>query len=127
MMSIEDIIDILAVDLLGMIPEDEMVVITTNRGEPVINDAHSRSGWHIAICAAYYREEVPLLSMEEDGIFTKIRRIIALNRRRVNWVLEFITKLFSKDSTSSRNIAKERLRLVLVQDRANVSRSCCWI
>ena len=32
MMGIDDIIDILAVDLLGVIPEDEMIVITTNRG-----------------------------------------------------------------------------------------------
>jgi len=36
-------------------------------------------------------------------------------------VLEFISKLFGKDNTSSRNIAKERLRLVLVHDRANVT------
>ena len=35
MMSIDDIIDILAVDLLGVIPEDEMIVIMTNRGESV--------------------------------------------------------------------------------------------
>ena len=35
-------------------------------------------------------------------------------------MLEFIAKLFNRD-TSSRNIAKERLRLVLVHDRANVS------
>jgi len=77
MMSIEDIIDILAVDLLGMIPEDEMVVITTNRGEPVINDPHSRSGMaYRNIVRRITGEQVPLLSMEEDSIFGKIRRII---------------------------------------------------
>lgn len=35
-------------------------------------------------------------------------------------MLEFITRLFSKDG-GSKNIAKERLRLVLVHDRASIS------
>jgi len=36
-------------------------------------------------------------------------------------VLEFITRMFNRDSVASKNVAKERLRLVLVHDRANVS------
>jgi cell division topological specificity factor len=36
-------------------------------------------------------------------------------------VLEFIQKFFGKETACSKNIAKERLRLVLVHDRANVS------
>jgi len=36
-------------------------------------------------------------------------------------VLEFITRIFNKDGVASKNVAKERLRLVLVHDRANVS------
>ncbi|MFZ5647058.1 MAG: cell division topological specificity factor MinE [Bacillota bacterium] len=36
-------------------------------------------------------------------------------------MLDFITRFFNKDSGSSKNIAKERLRLVLVHDRASVS------
>ncbi len=35
MMSVEDVTDILAVDLLGVIPDDEKVVIATNQGEPL--------------------------------------------------------------------------------------------
>lgn len=35
-------------------------------------------------------------------------------------MLDFITKLFGKDS-GSKNVAKERLRLVLVHDRTSVS------
>ncbi|KJS03866.1 MAG: cell division inhibitor MinD [Peptococcaceae bacterium BRH_c4a] len=77
MMSIDDIIDILAIDLLGVVPEDEMVVITTNRGEPVVSDDRCRSG------AAYRNivrritgEQVPLLSLDEGGFMGKIRRMI---------------------------------------------------
>ena len=36
MMSVDDVSEILAIDLLGVIPDDEQVVIGTNQGEPVI-------------------------------------------------------------------------------------------
>ena len=35
MMSVEDVTEILAVELLGAIPDDEAVVIATNQGEPL--------------------------------------------------------------------------------------------
>ena len=38
MMSVEDVTEILAVDLLGVIPDDEQVVIATNQGEPVVGE-----------------------------------------------------------------------------------------
>jgi len=36
-------------------------------------------------------------------------------------MFDFINRMFKKESASSKNVAKERLRLVLVHDRANVS------
>jgi len=36
-------------------------------------------------------------------------------------LLEFLLRVFGKENASSRNVAKERLRLVLVHDRADVS------
>lgn len=36
-------------------------------------------------------------------------------------MLDFLNKIFGRDSSNSKNVAKERLRLVLVHDRANVS------
>ncbi|SHE53119.1 cell division topological specificity factor MinE [Desulforamulus putei] len=36
-------------------------------------------------------------------------------------MLEFLSRVFGRESTGSKNVAKERLRLVLVHDRANVS------
>lgn len=77
MMSIEDIIDILAIDLLGVVPEDEMVVITTNRGEAVVCDDHSRSGQaYRNIVRRITGQQVPLLSLEEGGLMSRIRRMI---------------------------------------------------
>jgi septum site-determining protein MinD len=79
MMSIDDIIDILAVDLLGVVPEDEAVIITTNRGEAVVQDDRSRSGMAFRnIVRRITGEQVPLLDLEEGGLFSKIRRFIGL-------------------------------------------------
>lgn len=36
-------------------------------------------------------------------------------------LLEFVNRMLGKENTSSKNIAKERLRLVLVHDRASIS------
>jgi septum site-determining protein MinD len=80
MMSIDDIIDILAVDLIGIIPEDDMIVITTNRGEPVVLDLGSRSGLaYRNINRRILGEDVPLMSIEEDGFFRRLRKIIGLS------------------------------------------------
>ncbi|MCL6505936.1 MAG: S46 family peptidase [Bryobacteraceae bacterium] len=80
MMSIEDMIDILAIDLLGVIPEDEMIVITTNKGEPVVLDQNSRSGQaYRNITRRVLGEDVPMMNLEEEGgFFKKLRKIIGL-------------------------------------------------
>lgn len=79
MMSIEDIIEILAVDLLGVVPEDEMVVVSTNRGEMVVVNNASKSGQaYRNIVRRIEGEEVPMMNLEESGLFSKLRRIIGL-------------------------------------------------
>jgi septum site-determining protein MinD len=77
MMGIDDILDILAVDLLGVVPEDEAVIITTNRGETVVQDERSRSGQaYRNIVRRIVGEEIPLINLDEGGFFNKIRRFI---------------------------------------------------
>ncbi|VAX76924.1 Septum site-determining protein MinD [Serratia symbiotica] len=44
MLSIEDVLDILCIPLLGVIPEDQSVLRASNQGEPVILDAESDAG-----------------------------------------------------------------------------------
>ncbi len=77
MMGIDDILDILAVDLLGVVPEDEAVIITTNRGEAVIQDERSRSGQaYRNIVRRITGEQVPFINLEEGGLLSKIRRLM---------------------------------------------------
>ena len=40
-MSISDIDDILAIDILGVVPDDQDIIVSTNRGEPVVTDSKS--------------------------------------------------------------------------------------
>ena len=44
MMNREDIEDILAIDLLGIVPDDEEIVISTNKGEPAVIERRSLAG-----------------------------------------------------------------------------------
>lgn len=80
MMNIEDIIDILAVDLLGVIPEDEKIIVTTNKGDPVIQDERSLSGEAFRnITRRILGEPVPLMDLERNGnLFSRLRRMVRL-------------------------------------------------
>src|SRR5690554_460020 len=81
MMDIDDMIEILAINLLGVVPEDENIVISTNRGEPIVlKFEKSRAG------QAFYNiahringEELPLMSLEKDTIMQKIKKIVGLS------------------------------------------------
>src|SRR6056297_3084424 len=79
MMDIDDMIEILAVNLLGVVPEDEYIVISTNKGEPVVYTDNKRSGQAFKnIALRIEGEELPLMALEEDTIVTKIKRMMGL-------------------------------------------------
>jgi septum site-determining protein MinD len=81
MMGIEDIIEILAIDLLGVIPDDETIIITTNKGEPAVYDQNSRAGQAFRnIARRIMGEEVPLMNLEEEGFLSKFKKFFGFNR-----------------------------------------------
>jgi len=79
MLSIEDILDILAIDLLGIIPDDDSVVISTNRGEPAVNDDASKAGQAFRnIVRRIDGEEVPLMSLNSSqGFFGRLKGLFS--------------------------------------------------
>lgn len=74
MMSVEDVTDILAIDLLGIVPDDEDIVISTNSGEPVVLNPKSVSGQaYRNIAKRILGEDVPLINLyNNESIFSKI-------------------------------------------------------
>lgn len=70
MMDIDDIVDILAIDLIGVIPEDEYIVVSTNRGEPAVTNPSSLAGKaYKNIVQRLMGEEVPFLKLEVPESF----------------------------------------------------------
>ncbi len=68
MLSVEDVVELLAIELLGIIPEDESIVINTNRGIPVVLDPKSKAGQAFHnIARRLLGEEVPFMPVEEES------------------------------------------------------------
>lgn len=80
MMTIDDIIDILAVDLLGVVPDDEKIVVSTNRGEPAITDSKSSAGQaYRNITKRLLGENIPILDVQsEEGFLNKIKKLFGV-------------------------------------------------
>lgn len=80
MMSIDDIIDILAIGLIGVVPDDEKIVVSTNRGEPAITDDKALAGQaYRNIVRRIKGEEVPFMTFNEDQSFVdKLKKLFGL-------------------------------------------------
>jgi septum site-determining protein MinD len=73
MMSVDDVCDILAAELLGIIPDDEDVIDSANRGEPLVLDPSRRSaGIFEKIARRLEGELVPFTPLEAPSIFGRI-------------------------------------------------------
>ena len=74
MMSIADVVDILGIDLIGAVPDDESIVVATNKGEPAVTDEESFAGQaYRNIVKRIQGEDVPIMRFERDaGLFNKI-------------------------------------------------------
>lgn len=81
MMSIEDVVDILSVNLIGAVPDDENIVISTNQGEPLVGSDTLAGKAYMNICRRIIGEDVPLLDLMVNGIFAKLFKKI--NREKI--------------------------------------------
>ncbi|NLM73189.1 MAG: septum site-determining protein MinD [Clostridiaceae bacterium] len=80
MMSIEDIVDILAIGLIGVVPDDEQIIISTNKGEPAVTDNKSMAGQaYRNITKRIMGEDVPLMDLNtSDGFLSKMKRLFGI-------------------------------------------------
>lgn len=67
MMSVEDVLELLSANLIGVIPEDTGIITSTNKGEPIVNDEKSLAGQaYRNVAKRIIGEDVPYLNLEED-------------------------------------------------------------
>ena len=74
MLSAEDVLDLLAIKLIGIVPEDEGVIVGTNRGNPVALDPKSRAGQAFRNIARRLKgEEVPFMDLDSGtGLWSRL-------------------------------------------------------
>ena len=79
MLSIEDLREILVIPLLGIIPDDERIIVSTNRGEPLVleeNPSIPAMAFN-NIAKRLQGEDIPYLDLRaaHDHLITRIRRL----------------------------------------------------
>lgn len=69
MMSIDDVVDILSISLIGAVPDDENIVISTNNGDPLVGSDTLAGKAYMNICRRVMGEEVPMLDLSGKSSF----------------------------------------------------------
>lgn len=73
MLSVEDVCDVLSIELLGVVPDDEEIIDTTNRGEPVVLSEGNRLGAiYEKIARRLEGELVPFTSFDNQSLFGRL-------------------------------------------------------
>ena len=78
MMDVADVLEVLGIDLIGIVPEDELIIVSINKGEPIVYEKRSRAGSaYINAAQRIIGKEVPLEEVEEATTFMeRLRRMI---------------------------------------------------
>jgi septum site-determining protein MinD len=79
MLSPSDVEDILSVSLLGVIPDDEQVVIATNQGEPLAETVSAAGRAYRDICLRLTGEDIPVELFRSVSFWTKVSGIFHKN------------------------------------------------
>ena len=75
MMDVEDIVDLLSIDLIGVVPDDEYIITQTNKGEPVVSNHKSPSGKaYIEIARRILGENIEVtIPGRKESFFAKLK------------------------------------------------------
>ena len=79
MLDVSDIIETLSIKLLGVVPDDKNITVSTNRGEPIVLDDNARAGQAFKnIASRITGEEVPIMDLhtvENEGFFSSLMKL----------------------------------------------------
>lgn len=75
MMNVDDIIDILNIDLIGIVPDDQDIIVSTNKGEPAVVNQKSLAGQgYRNITERLNGNNVPLMDLDANTFMGKLKR-----------------------------------------------------
>ena len=73
MLSIDDVCEILSIELLGIIPDDEEIIDTTNRGEPlVLGEGYRLRSIYEKIVRRLEGDLIPFTNLDAPGFFGRL-------------------------------------------------------
>jgi septum site-determining protein MinD len=77
MLSAEDVLDLLAIELIGIVPEDENVIVGANRGAPIALEPKSKAGQAFRnIALRLQGQQVPFLDLDSQGsLWDRLQRL----------------------------------------------------
>ncbi|MFF2480549.1 septum site-determining protein MinD [Paenibacillus sp. NPDC058071] len=80
MLDVDEICQVLAVDLIGIVPDDEKVIKAANAGEPTVMDPSSRAAIaYRNIARRILGDMVPLMLLDEKaGAFKRFRKFLGI-------------------------------------------------
>ena len=78
MLAAADVLELLAIELVGIVPEDQAVLVSTNRGSPIAMDNKSKTGQAFRnIAARLSGEQVPFAAANGDnGFLGRLSKLI---------------------------------------------------
>ena len=76
MLSTDDVVELLAIDLLGIVPQDKEIIISTNRGAPVALDGKTPSGQAFRnIAGRLIGQDIPFMPLDgTQGVLDRLTR-----------------------------------------------------
>ena len=79
MMDVDDIVDLLSIDLIGVVPDDEYIITQTNKGEPVISNRRAPAGKaYLEISRRILGENIEVtIPGREKGFFARLKRFFS--------------------------------------------------
>ena len=81
MLHTDDVIDVLAINLIGVVPDDESIIVSTNQGRPVAMENGSIAGRAFRnIAGRLTGQEIPFVNFEENGSFiTRLSKLFKVS------------------------------------------------
>ena len=72
-MSADQVLEVLAIDLIGIVPDDKEITISNNIGVPLVGNTSLAGQAFMNICHRIMGEEVPFIDFnKKQGFFSKL-------------------------------------------------------